>query len=472
MTAAPPSSRGRQSPGVRDRDGLHRLIQREQALLDASTPKSARMYRRADRVLVNGVASSFQRRAPWPFYLTGGQGACVWDLDGRQMVDFHNGFGSMVHGHANPSIAVAVARQVSNGSHFAAPTEDAVVVAEELSRRFGLPKWRYTNSGSEATMDAIRIARGFTGRDSVMKMVGSYHGHHDTVMIATGGDRDVPDERGNWPSVAYGAGIPAAVVNLTVAVPFNDAEALERRVTELERESRKPACLIVEPAMMLGMILPEPGYLESVRDITRRHGIVLIFDEVKTGLAVAAGGVVERLGVRPDLVTLAKALGGGLPSGAIGGTEEVMSAVEDGSVYQVGTYNGNALTMAAARASLFEVLTPDAYAHLERLNQRMIAECTRVLDAHGVPGYALGIGARGCVTLSPHRITDYATLRAAQDTALLRLTWLYAINSGVFITPARPEQWTLSVAHSDADVDTYVSFLDRLLTDLTAGAFT
>ena len=148
-----------------------------------------------------------------------------------------------------------------------------------------------------------------------------------------------------------------------------------------------------------------------------------------------------------------------------------MSVVEDGSVYQVGTYNGNALTMAAARASLFEVLTPDAYAHLERLNQRMIAGCTRVLDAHGVPGYALGIGARGCVTLSPHRITDYATLRAAQDTALLRLTWLHAINSGVFITPARPEQWTLSVAHSDADVDAYVSFLDRLLTDLTAGAF-
>jgi glutamate-1-semialdehyde 2,1-aminomutase len=193
---------------------------------------------------------------------------------------------------------------------------------------------------------------------------------------------------------------------------------------------------------------------------------VLIFDEVKTGLAAAAGGVVERSGVTPDLVTLAKALGGGLPSGAIGGTEEVMRVVEEGSVHQVGTYNGNALTAAAARASLLEVLTDEAYAHLDRLSQRMIDGCSRVLRAHGLPGYALGLGARGCVTLSPVRITDYATLQATQDADLMRLTWLYAVNDGVFITPARPEQWTLSVAHSDDDVDTYVGFFNRLATDL------
>jgi glutamate-1-semialdehyde 2,1-aminomutase len=334
MTAAPPHQRGRRLPAVRDRHFLSTLIKREQGRLDAATPNSARMYERAHEVLVAGVASSFQRRAPWPFYFVRGQGAHMWDVDGRWMVDFHNGFGSMVQGHANPAIAAAVQAQIAQGSHFAAPTEDAVIVAEELARRFGLPKWRYTNSGSESTMDAIRIARGFTGRDVVMKMVGSYHGHHDGVMVSTGGDRDVPDEQGNWPSVAYGAGIPAPVAELTVPVPFNDPEALERRVHDLERESRPPACLIMEPAMMLGMILPEPGYLDAVREITRRHGIVLIFDEVKTGLAVAAGGVTERYGVKPDLVTLAKALGGGLPSGAIGGSEDVMRVVEDGSVYQ------------------------------------------------------------------------------------------------------------------------------------------
>lgn len=451
---------------LRDREAIRELIEREQRRLDATTAASSQMYRRAQEVLVAGVASSFQRRQPWPLYLARGEGAYIWDVDGRRMVDFHNGFGSMVQGHANPAIAAAIREQIGKGSHFAAPTEDNVIVAEELARRFGLPKWRYTNSGSESTMDAIRIARGFTRRDTVMKMVGSYHGHHDGVMVATGGDRDRPDEKGNWPSVAYGAGIPAAVAQLTVAVPFNDAHALERRLVELERESRPAACVIMEPAMMLGMILPEPGYLAAVREITRRHGVVLIFDEVKTGLAAAAGGVVERSGVTPDLVTLAKALGGGLPSGAIGGTEEVMRVVEDGSVYQVGTYNGNALTAAAARASLLDVLTPDAYAHLDQINQRMIDGCRRVLDAHGMPGYALGIGARGCVTVSPTRIVDYATLRVNQDADVMRLTWLYAINDGVFITPARPEQWTLSVAHTDADVDTYVGFVERLAADL------
>src|SRR3954453_1236537 len=169
---------------------------------------------------------------------------------------------------------------------------------------------------------------------------------------------------------------------------------MERRIVEIDRQGRKPACVIMEAAMMnLGVVLPEPGYLEAVRDITRRHGVVLIFDEVKTGLTVAAGGAVERYGVLPDLVTLAKALGGGLPSGAIGGSDEVMSVVEDGTVLQVGTYNGNALGMAAARANLLEVLTPDAYARLDDLSSRMVAGCSAALEAHSLPGYALGVGA-------------------------------------------------------------------------------
>ena len=199
-----------------------------------------------------------------------------------------------------------------------------------------------------------------------MKIFGSYHGHHDGVMVSIGVEYDQIGDHENLASLPYGAGIPQAVVDLTIPVPFNDAGAMERRIERLTEEGRKPACVIMEPAMMnLGVVLPEPGYLEAVRDITRRHGIVLIFDEVKTGLRIAAGGATERWGVTPDLVTLAKALGGGMPIGAIGGTEEVMAAVEDGSVYQVGTYNGNPLGMAATRANLLEVLTPDAYEHLD-----------------------------------------------------------------------------------------------------------
>ncbi len=229
-------------------------------------------------------------------------------------------------------------------------------------------------------MDAIRIARAFTGRDTVMKIFGSYHGHHDTVMVSIGVEYDKIGDRENYASLAYGAGIPQATVDMTVAVPFNDAGAMERRIERLAEEGRLPACVIMEAAMMnLGVVLPEPGYLEAVREITAKHGIVLIFDEVKTGLAIAPGGATEKFGVMPDLVTLAKVLGGGLPSGAIGGSEEVMSVVESGKVYQVGTYNGNPLSMAAAKASLLEVLTPESYVRLGELNDRIVAGCQAVI---------------------------------------------------------------------------------------------
>jgi glutamate-1-semialdehyde 2,1-aminomutase len=220
--------------------------------------------------------------------------------------------------------------------------------------------------------------------------------------------------------------------------------------------------------MNLGVVLPEPGYLDAVREITRARGIVLVFDEVKTGLAIAAGGATERFGVTPDLVTLAKTLGGGLPAAAIGGTEEAMSAVEDGRVYQVGTYNGNPLAMAAARASLLEVLTPDAYAHLEHLNERLLAGCTAVIDRHGLPGYAVGVGAKGCVTFSPERIVDYETYKAHQDVEVTELAWVYNMNRGIFMTPGREEEWTLSVAHDDEDVDAYVAVFEEMAAELTA----
>src|ERR1019366_2788648 len=210
------------------------------------------------------------------------------------------------------------------------------------------------------------------------------------VMVSIGVEYDRIGDRENYASLPYGAGIPRAVAELTIAVPFNDAGAMERRIQRLESEGRKPACVIMEAAMMnLGVVLPEAGYLEEVREITRRHGIVLIFDEVKTGLAIAPGGATERFGVKPDMVTLAKTLGGGLPCGAIGASERVMEVVEDGSVYQVGTYNGNPLTMAAARASLEQVLTADAYRHLEHLNGRILAGCESVIERHRLPGYSV-----------------------------------------------------------------------------------
>jgi len=457
------------TPGQIDHQRVEELARQELARLNERTARSAAMYERARSSLSGGVASSYQLRDPWPIYLASGEGATVTDVDGNRYWDFHNGFGSMVQGHAHPAIVRALRDRAELGTHFAAVTEDTVIVAEALTERFGLPRWRFVNSGSEATMDAIRIARALTGRETIMKIFGSYHGHHDAVMVSIGVPYEEIGDREELVSLPYGAGIPDAVTALTIAVPFNDAGAMERRIERLAAQGRAPACVIMEAAMMnLGVVLPRPGYLEQVREITARHGIVLIFDEVKTGLAIAAGGATERFGVQPDMVTLAKTLGGGLPAGAIGGSEHVMSVVEDGSVYQVGTYNGNPLTMAAARASLEQVLTPDAYRHLDALNERILAGCEAVIERYGLPGYAVGIGSKGCVTFSPTPVVDYESFKANQDVPVTELAWLWNMNRGIYMTPGREEEWTLSVSHTDEAVDAYVQAFEEMAAALRA----
>src|SRR3954451_20212206 len=225
-----------ETSSVLDRERIRQLPQSETARLNERTPRSGEMFRRADDVLAGGVASSYQLREPWPIYLERGEDPRVGDLDGNEALDFHNGFGSMVQGHAHPAIGRAVSERHARGTHFAAPTEDAIVVGDQLARRWdGLPKWRYTNSGSESTMDAIRIARAYAKRDTVMKIFGSYHGHHDTVMVSIGVPYDSIGDREELASLPYGAGIPQSVVDLTVPVPFNDAEAMERRIEKLAR---------------------------------------------------------------------------------------------------------------------------------------------------------------------------------------------------------------------------------------------
>ncbi len=293
----------------------------------------------------------------------------------------------MVQGHAHPAIVKAIQDRAPLGTQFGLPTEDAIIMAEHLAKAFKLPKWRFVNSGSEATMDAIRVARGFTGRETIVKMFGSYHGHHDYVMVSIGAvDYGKIGPRDDYASLSYGAGIPQASIDLTIPVPFNDIENMNKRIERLVAEGRTPAALIMEPAMMnLGVVLPEPGFLEAVRAITKKHGIVLIFDEVKTGICTARGGAVERWGIVPDMVTLGKAIAGGTPCGAIGGTDEIMDIVHQGTVFQVGTYSGNPLSMAAARASFEQVMTDDAYEHLNYLNDRLVVRMRRDLQEVRLP---------------------------------------------------------------------------------------
>jgi glutamate-1-semialdehyde 2,1-aminomutase len=449
-----------------DRDRVAALTTGQRASYRERTARSGEYFRRASAVMPGGVPSQFQLNDPWPVYIERGRGPRVWDVDGNEYLDFHNGFGVMCVGHANPTVAAAVKARIDDGSHFAAPTEGSIVVAEELRRRWGLPQWRFTNSGTESTMDAIHLARGSTGREIIVKIEGSYHGHHDAVMVSVKPPPDLMGDRDRPNAVPYGIGYPSHTTALTRPVPFNDAGALARVLEEL---SGQVAGVIMEPAMMnINIVPPVAGYLEQVRELTREHGAVLIFDEVKTGAAVAAGGATELFGVTPDVVCLAKAICGGLPGGAIGMTAGLAELIAAGKVRQQGTFNGNPLVMAAAEVTLCEVLTADAYAELRRLNEELMAGCERVIGAYGLPAHTVGMGSKGCVVFSSEPIREYRDYLTKIHHDLTNLAWLYHMNHGIFMTPGEDEEWTLSVMHSDEDLRRYLEVFETFARDVTA----
>ena len=453
-------------PQAIDRARVLELTEIERDKLLARTAGSDAYFERARAVMPRGVPSSFQAADPRPIYLSHGEGSHVWDVDGNEYLDFHNGFGVMCVGHANPQITAAVRERAGRGTHFAAPTEGSIAVAEELVRRYGLPQWRFTNSGTESTMDAVHLARAATGRDVILKIEGSYHGHHDAVMVSVRPPVESLGERGVPASVPFGGGHPRAVTELTLAIPFNDAEVLERVLDDM---GDRVAALILEPAMMnITVIPPEPGYLEACRALTAEHGVVLVFDEVKTGCTIAAGGATERFGVTPDVVCLAKAIAGGYPGGAIGMNETLAELITAGRVRQVGTFNGNPLVMAAAEAALTEVLTPAAYERFEAMDARLRGALDDVIARHGLPLHTMGLGSKGCVVFSPERLYEYRDYAAKVDEELSTLSWLYHMNHGIFMTPGVDEQWTLSVQHSDEDLQRYVDAFEAFARDVTA----
>lgn len=441
------------------------LFEREHAVHLDRTPTSRKMYERAAASMPMGVASSFQAGDPYAVYLSHGKGPLVWDVDGTEYVDYHNGFGSMAVGHAHPKIVEALDRAARRGTHFAVTTEDAVLVAEELCRRFRMDRVRFTNSGTEATMDAIRVARGVTGRDVICKIEGSYHGHHDAVMYSvTPGLQliEATDESGE--QMPASKGIPKGMSRWTLAVPYNDLGAVERLFAERGDEI---ACFIIEPVMMnIGVVIPKPGYLEGLRDLCTRHGVVLIFDEVKCGGTIAAGGATELFGVQPDLACFAKSIAGGVPLGAFGGRADLMDEIGNG-VAQQGTFNGNPLSAAASLATLTEVLTPAAYEHFKHLGNRLAEGCSEVIATHAVPAHVVDLGCKGCVSYRSAPLVDYRTFLET-NVDLFDASWIWLLNRGIFLTPGNDEQWTLSVQYEDEHIDRFIEVFGEFCAAVTA----
>ncbi|TMK99912.1 MAG: aspartate aminotransferase family protein [Actinobacteria bacterium] len=440
------------------------IAARETKRLLDRTLASAKLYERAVRVLPKGVASNFQANDPYPIYLDHGGGSHVWDVDGTEYRDYHGGFGVNVVGHAHPKIVEAIERAARSGVHFAVTTEDTVALAEELCRRFRLDRVRIVNSGTEATMDAIRVARAATGREVILKIEGSYHGHHDAVLFSVLPEADLLGLRGTtsgeaadsagdvYRTIPTSKGVPKVMADYTLIVPFNDAAALDHILSE---RGGQIAALIMEPIMMnLGIVLPQPGYLEAVRDLCSKHGVALIFDEVKSGATVAAGGAIERFGVQPDLACFAKAIGGGTTIGAFGGRADVMDWVTKGAAQQ-GTFNGNPLSAKAGLVALTEVLTPDAYEHLAKLGTLLAEGCTRAIQEYGIPAHAVDLGAKGCVSYRREPLRNYRDFLECNPD-LFAASWPWLLNRGIFMTPGDEEQWSISVQHSEEDIGIYV----------------
>lgn len=441
------------------------ITEREKQRYADLTTGSRRATERAKKVLPMGVASNFQYFDPNPVVVARGAGSHMWDVDGNDYIDYNMGYGSLLAGHSHPLMVEAIRKQAGEGTLYVTPCELNAEVAEELVRRFPFDKVRYTNSGTEATMDALRLARGFTGREMIIKVEGCYHGHHDLVMISVkppldeAGPADAPN------SVPYFGGIAGGTIDEVVVVPYNDLPALERAFAA---HPDKIAAFILEPVPEnMGIVLPDDGYLAGAVEIAHRHGALVVFDEVKTGITSHPSGASGAYGVQPDIICLAKSIGGGVPLGAFGARDEIMELIADWTVAQQGTFNGNPLVMAAARSVLTEICTDEAWAQAKVKNDRLLAGCQHVIDAAGLSAHTVGLGAKGCITYVKDRVRNFRDYKKT-DFELAYVHWIYMMTHGIFLPPGLDEQWLISVQHTDADIDRHLEVFTDFVNELTA----
>jgi len=428
---------------------IEELLKQQRELIKEANPLSYLAIRRATERMPGGVPSSIFSVAPFPLTISRGAGASIEDLDGHEYVDYGNGYGTSVFGHAHPLLVEAISEQAASGVFFGALSESVTEWAELLAERFNLDWVRFSPSGTEANMDAIRIARGLTERERIVKIEGAYHGTYPGLLISTSPNvQDAPTPETPLP---LGKGISEP---LTDTLAFNDLAGAAALL-----EKREHAAIIVEPILFnVGAIFPAAGYLAGLRSICDRTGTQLIFDEVKTGVAVAWGGCEEYFQVQPDLKTFGKGIGGGIAAGAVGGRNpDLYNEISYFRIPHLGTFSGNHL-VARAGATALKILDKPAYAQLESHRRYLACQLESIINEYRLPCYLVGAAAKNCVVwANPEygHLDNYRDYAARVSGPLGQLQWAYMINNRVWLTPGRDEQTTHSVQHEDADADRY-----------------
>ena len=413
--------------------------------------RSEELFARAQRVIPGGVNSpvrAFKAVGGSPPFIVKGEGARVQDADGRAYIDYLGSWGPLILGHAHPGVVRAVREAAGSGTSYGAPCPAEVELAERVVRLMpSIEKVRFVSSGTEATMSALRVARGFTGRNKILKFEGCYHGHADSLLVAAGSGVATLGIPGS-------PGVPAGTAADTLTAPFNDLRAVEAVVAA---HGRDLAAVIVEPVVgNMGCVLPAAGYLEGLREITRRAGALLIFDEVITGFRLGLGGAQAHYRITPDLTCLGKIIGGGLPVGAYGGRAEIMGRVApEGPVYQAGTLSGNPLAMAAGAAALDALEGPGIYDRLGALAVRLTDGLAAAAKAAGVEVTLNRIASMFTVFFCRGPVTDYASAKTS-DTARFARFFHGMLRRGIYLPPAQFEAAFVSLAHTEADVDATV----------------
>lgn len=430
----------------------------------AQTRRSLEFYERASRVLPLGVSSNFRTYEPYPIYVERAAGSRMWDVDGREYLDYSMCFGALMVGHSHPLMVEALARAAGEGTLYGMPHDREIRAAELICQRFGLEQMRFTNSGSEATMHALRMCRAFTGRDKLIKFEGGYHGGHDAVLVSVKPPRSKLGHAQRPRPLPVGHGIPALSVENTLVAPFNDARAVRDL---LEAYGNEVAAVILEPVMMnVGVMPPRDGFLQELRALCDEFGCLLVFDEVKTGAKLAWGGAQQHYGVRADVVCLAKAIGGGLPLGAFGARRELMNEIASFHSFHAGTYASNPLATTACVTALERILTPEVFPRATALGEALAAGHNEILRRHGLPFCAVNVGSNGTVYWRRTPPTNYREW-LDQDFDSFWRYWHMNLNRGV-IPQAQcyDEQWTVSVQHDERDVERMLRVFDEICREM------